>query len=361
MFWPHRMDLKNQSIITEVILFGFSKDMRINAVLFLVFLAMYLVTIIGNLLIICLILISANLHMPMYFFLCNLSFIDFCYSSTTVPKLLSDLFAVHRTISTLACGVQLYIILFLGGAECQLLVLMAYDRFAAICRPLHYQVTMRWSVCYWLTAFVWMLSFMIYILPSLAMPMTLCNRNQINHFMCELLAVIKLSCGDIYLNELVIFSISFISLLLPFLLIILSYILIISSVLKIRSAKRYKAFSTCTSHIIVVVLYFGTGMLAYFSPSSVYTTDRVKFVSVFYVVVCPMLNPLIYSLNNKEIKKSFTKMFTKYIIYVWIMNLKNKNLICLVCLIVSTQLYCFNICSTCLLNWKGESIQPGRH
>ncbi|KAM3931060.1 olfactory receptor 2G3-like [Leptodactylus fuscus] len=305
------MGTENQTVITEVILLGFSNDPRINTVLFLLFLTFYLVTIIGNFLIICIIIANAHLHIPMYFFLCNLSFIDFCYSSTAVPKLLVDLLSLQRTISKLACGMQLYIILFMGGTECQLLVLMAYDRYIAICRPLHYPVQMRWSVCYRLTAFVWIFSFMIYIFPSLLMPITLCNRNQINHFMCELLAVLKLSCGDLYMNELVIFSTSFISLLLPFMFIIISYLCIISSVLKIRTSARYKAFSTCTSHIIVVALYFGTGMVTYFGPSSQYSSNQEKYISIFYVVICPMLNPLIYSLNNREVKKSLKSLFTK--------------------------------------------------
>ncbi|XP_056418946.1 olfactory receptor-like protein OLF3 [Hyla sarda] len=314
------MGMENQTIITEVILQGFSTDLKINIALFLLFLTIYLITIIGNFLIICTVLMNARLHLPMYFFLCNLSFIDFCYSSTAVPRLLSDLFTLHRTISNRACGIQLYIILFMGGTECQLLVLMAYDRFVAICWPLHYPVMMRWSVCYRLTAFVWIFSFMIYIFPSLVMPISLCNRNQINHFMCELVAVIKLSCGDIYLNELVIFCISFISLLLPFLFILISYICIISSVLKVRTAGKYKAFSTCTSHIIVVVLYFGTGMITYFGPSSLYASNQEKYISVFYVAVCPMLNPLIYSLNNREVRKSFRTLFTKHIVSSSIMN-----------------------------------------
>ncbi|XP_072000330.1 olfactory receptor 5V1-like [Engystomops pustulosus] len=304
------MEIENQTVITEVILLGFSKDLKINIALFLLFLVIYFITIIVNFCIICVITRNPRLHVPMYFFLCNLSFIDICYSSTAVPKMLVDLLSVQRSISNLACGVQLYIVLFMGGTECQLLVLMAYDRYIAICRPLHYQVVMRWSVCHRLTAFVWICSFVIYILPSLSMPMTLCNRDQINHFMCELLAVIKLSCGDIYLNELVIFCISFISLLLPFSFIIISYLCIISSALKIRTGGRSKAFSTCSSHIIVVALYFGTGMVTYFGPSSLYSSNQEKYISIFYVVICPMLNPLIYSMNNREVKKSLRNLFT---------------------------------------------------
>ncbi|KAG8552271.1 hypothetical protein GDO81_006457 [Engystomops pustulosus] len=305
--------MDNKTVITEFILLGFSADLSVNIALFLPFLIIYFVTIVGNGLIICIILVTPRLHVPMYFFLCNLSFIDFCYSSTAVPRLLSDLFSTHRTISILACGIQLYIILLIGGTECQLLVLMAYDRYIAICRPLRYPVLMRWSICYQLVAFAWVCSFMIYVFPTLLVPLKLCNRNQINHFMCELLAVTKLTCEDIHFNEVGIFSISFVSLLLPFLLILVSYICILSSVLGIRGAERSKAFSTCTSHVIVVILFFGTGMFTYFGPSSNYSSDQDKYVAIFYFIICPMLNPLIYSMNNREVKKSIKVFFTKSI------------------------------------------------
>ncbi|XP_073418055.1 olfactory receptor-like protein OLF3 [Dendrobates tinctorius] len=301
--------MDNQSIITEVILLGFSTDFSTNVALFVLFLGIYLITISGNVLIVSVIIKNSRLHVPMYFFLCNLSLIDLCYSSTAVPRLLADLFTTHRTISILACGVQLYIILFMGGTECQLLVLMAYDRFIAICRPLHYPILMRWSVCYQLIAFMWVFSFMINVFPSLLVPLKLCHRNQINHFMCELLAITKLSCEDIHFNEVGIFSISFFSLLLPFVLILVSYICILSSVLLIRSAGRSKAFSTCTSHVTVVLLYFGTAMFTYFGPSSQYSSNREKYTSIFYVIICPMLNPLIYSTSNREVKKSLAILF----------------------------------------------------
>nr|DBA25550.1 TPA: hypothetical protein GDO54_009926 [Pyxicephalus adspersus] len=199
------MDVRNQSDFSEVVLLGFTQDRTINIVLFFLFLIIYLITIFGNGLIICTILFNSQLHIPMYFFLCNLSFIDFCYSSTAVPRLLSDLFSVKRTISNLACGIQLYITVFMGGTECQLLALMAYDRFVAICRPLHYRLLMKWSLCYGLTIFVWLFSFMINMVPSLFTPLKLCYQNQINHFMCEILGVTRLSCVDISMNELEIF------------------------------------------------------------------------------------------------------------------------------------------------------------
>ncbi|KAM3931050.1 olfactory receptor 5AR1-like [Leptodactylus fuscus] len=252
-----------------------------------------------------------QLHIPMYYFLCILSFLDLSYSSTVMPKLLADLLSSNHSISIGACALQLCLILLFGGTECLLLAVMAYDRYLAICRPLHYPVLMRWSICYWLTAFVGLLGFIIFVLPSLLMPVPLCYPNQVNHFMCEVLAVLKLACDKIYMSELVIFYSSFISLFLPFLFIIISYTCIIASVLKIRSAGRLKAFSTCTSHISVVVLFFGTGMTMYFGPSSMYSSNQEKYISVFYVILTPMLNPIIYSLNNRDVKVTFRKVLSK--------------------------------------------------
>ncbi|XP_068089309.1 olfactory receptor 2A14-like [Hyperolius riggenbachi] len=243
----------------------------------------------------------------MYYFLCMLSFFDLSYSSTAVPRLLVDLFFSKRTISRPSCVVQIYLIILLEGCECLLLAIMAYDRYVAICQPLHYPVLMRWSICYKLTAMLFIISFIMCIFPSLFMPITICY-NQVNHFMCEILALLKLSCDNIASNELVIFSVSFITLLLPFALIIISYICILASVLKIQSAGRAKAFSTCSSHLAVVGIYFGTVMLMYFGPSSQYSTDQEKYSSIFYVIVSPMLNPVIYSLNNKEVKDTIRKL-----------------------------------------------------
>ncbi|KAM4043905.1 olfactory receptor 2B6-like [Anomaloglossus baeobatrachus] len=222
-----------------------------------------------------------------------------------LPKLLVDLFSTERIISIAGCGIQLYISLFLGDTECLLLALMAYDRYIAICNPLHYPVLMRWRVCCQLATMVWITSFFISVVPSLLMPMRLCSPNRLNHFMCEVIAVIKLSCDNIYLNQLAIFSISFFTLLLPFLFIIITYICIISTVLNIQSVERIKAFFTCSSHVIVVVMFYCTAMAMYFGPSSQYSTNQEKYISVFYVLIIPMLNPLIYSLKNKEVTKTF--------------------------------------------------------
>ncbi|KAM5165062.1 olfactory receptor 2D3-like [Mantella aurantiaca] len=299
------MNRRNLTIDTELILLGFSDVLRTSIFLFFLFSMIYIVTIFGNCFIICVVFINARLHTPMYFFLSVLSFVDLCNISSAVPKLLMDLFSGHWTISFAACATQVYVVLLIGAIECLLLAVMAYDRYLAICRPLHYMVLMKWSVCYGLTAFVCIFSFAIVFIPSLAMPLTLCYPNIINHFMCEVLVVIKLACQDTSDNEIVIFAMSFLSLFFPFILILVSYTCIISTVLKIRTTGRSKAFSTCSSHITVVVLYFGTGMVTYLGPSSDVSSSQEKYVSIFYVIISPMLNPLIYSLNNREVKKTF--------------------------------------------------------
>lgn len=298
------------TVFTEVILLGFSKNPKVNRGLFVVFFVIYLVTFFGNGLMICMVLLIPQLHIPMYYFLCILSILDLCYSTTVLPKLLVDLLSSHKAISLGGCGIQLYVILLVEGFECLLLATMAYDRYVAICQPLHYPILMRWSMCYKLTALIFVASFLMCTLPSLTSPISVCH-NQINHFMCELLAILKLSCGNIFSNELMIFSISFISLLLPLVLILISYICILASVLKMQSSGRSKAYSTCSSHLAVVGLYFGTAMLMYFGPSSQYSTDQEKYSSIFYVIISPMLNPLIYSLNNREVKGIFKKVLLK--------------------------------------------------
>ncbi|KAM4771270.1 olfactory receptor 5AP2-like [Rhinophrynus dorsalis] len=305
------MELKNQTIVTEFILLGFSNNLGTNITLFLIFFVIYVITVIGNSLIIVIIVITSTLHKPMYFFICNLSFLDLAYLSASVPKFLADIFAHKRSISFGACTLQMNVYLFLGETECLLLALMAYDRYAAICHPLYYHVLMSWKICYKMTAMIFIMSFVMADVPSLAMPVTFCFSNRINHFMCDILAVLKLACGDLHSSELLIFSFSFITLLLPFGLIIVTYLCIISSVLKMHSVGRSKAFSTCTSHVTVVVLYFGSAMIMFFGPPSNYSSDLQKYISIFYLVITPMLNPLIYSLKNKEVKEAIIKLKEK--------------------------------------------------
>ncbi|KAG8549033.1 hypothetical protein GDO81_023057, partial [Engystomops pustulosus] len=285
----------------------FSSDLRVNICLFIIFLAIYVATIIGNGLIILVTLINPRLHIPMYFFLCILSFLDLCTSTAVVPKLLADFFSAQKSISLGACALQLYTVLLVSGTESLLLALMAYDRYVAICRPLHYPVLMSWRTCHCLTALVWIVNFVIIIIPSVFMSLELCYPNHINHFMCESLAVMQLACDDIFGNTVLMLLTCFIAILLPFWFVIASYGCIISSILKIPSKSRLKAFSTCTSHITVVVLAYGSALLLYFGPSSQYSTKHGKYFSVFSFVICPSLNPLIYTLNNKDVKSTMRR------------------------------------------------------
>nr|DBA25554.1 TPA: hypothetical protein GDO54_009930 [Pyxicephalus adspersus] len=307
------MDNKNLTVIREIILLGFSKDPTINSGLFVLFFVIYVVTFFGNALMIHIVLQNSQLHIPMYYFLCILSILDLCYSTTILPKLLADLFSSYRAILIWGCGIQIYVTLLVEGCECLLLATMAYDRYVAICQPLHYPVVMCWSMCYKMTALIFVASFLMCTLPSLLSPIAICY-NQMNHFMCELLAFLKLACNTISFSELQIFCISFISLLLPFVFILGSYACILSSILNIQSAGRSKAFSTCSSHLAVVGLYFGTAMFMYFGPSSQYSTNLEKYSSIFYVIISPMLNPLIYSFNNKKIKDLCKAMLKKKVI-----------------------------------------------
>ncbi|KAG9466682.1 hypothetical protein GDO78_016285 [Eleutherodactylus coqui] len=303
--------MKNKTLATEFILLGFSKDHTINSILFVLFFLIYVITIIGNSLIILVIIINPIMHTPMYFFITKLSIIDLCNSSSAVPKMLMNLLSTQRTISLLACLTQLHFLLLIGTSECFLLVLMAYDRCLAICLPLHYPVIMKWSMCHILAALIWIFSLLVIIFPSLLMPVALCYPNQINHFMCESIAVLHLSCDKNYMKELVIFLLSFITILLPFAFIITSYLCIIHAVLKIKSSGRAKAFSTCTSHVSVVAMYFGTGMVTYLGPLQKKSSNQGKHVSIFYVIIAPLLNPLVYSLNNRDVKKALTKLLSK--------------------------------------------------
>ncbi|KAM4771268.1 olfactory receptor 2B6-like [Rhinophrynus dorsalis] len=302
------MAITNQSIVTELILLGFSEDLKINFALFVLFLFIYLITCIGNCLIIWLFAVVQHLHTPMYFFICNLSFMDLCYSSTAVPKLLADIFSTKRTILTSGCLAQVYVSLFMGGAEGLLLALMAYDRYVAICHPLYYPVLMSWDICFKLTAVVWIGSFMMSVVPSVLMPVSLCSSNPINHFMCEVLEIIKIVCEDNQVRRILLFLISSICLLLPFGFIIVTYIIIIISVMKISAIGRGKAFSTCISHIIVVFLCYGTAIVTYFKPPSKDSPNQQKCATICYVIITPMLNPLIYSLKNREVKEAFSRV-----------------------------------------------------
>uniref|UniRef100_A0A8C5M2I0 Olfactory receptor n=1 Tax=Leptobrachium leishanense TaxID=445787 RepID=A0A8C5M2I0_9ANUR len=267
--------------------------------LFVLFLSMYTVTICGNVLLTCVIITSPHLHTPMYYFLCNLSFLDLFYSMSTVPNMLLDLITAKKgRISHTGCMLQMLSSLFLGQTECILLAVMAYDRYIAICFPLRYMVIMSWRKCNTITIMVWMGSLLNATVPVISKPFRFCKKNKVDHYFCEIITLLKIACGDTFFYEKMIFLSSVFSLLLPFAFILSSYICIISAILKIHSAAgRNKTFFTCTSHLTVVFMFYGTAMTMYLRPSK-NPSEKIKFISIMYIVVAPMLNPLIYSLRN---------------------------------------------------------------
>ncbi|XP_028601229.2 olfactory receptor 13H1-like [Podarcis muralis] len=292
----------NETTPEIFLLTGLSSQPLMRRVLFVAFLFLYLMTLLGNGLIVLLIIADPHLHTPMYFFLGNLSLLDICYTTSTVPQMLAHSFTERPTISNARCFAQMCISLFLGTTECILLAVMAYDRFVAICMPLHYTLIMNRRLCGCLAVSSWVLASLLTLVPSFTMKIKLCGHNVINHFACEVQAVVKLACSDISANAGFSLGSSVFTLLVPFAFILLTYVRISLAVLRIRSAQRWsKALSTCGSHLTVVGIFYGTAMAMYLrSPGR--SSNQDKFVAVFYAVVTPMLNPLIYSLRNKDVK-----------------------------------------------------------
>nr|XP_004650751.2 olfactory receptor 502-like [Jaculus jaculus] len=294
----------NHTTVTEFILLGLTDDPVLRVFLFIVILGIYLVTVSGNLCIVLLIRVSSQLHHPMYFFLSHLAFADISFSSSVTPNMLVNFLVERNTISYLGCGIQLGAATFFGAVECSLLAAMAYDRFVAICNPLLYSSKMSTRVCVWLLAVAYLcgclnassftFSFFSFVF---------CASNRVNHFFCDFAPLLELSCSDVtILEDTCSFSAGSI-IELTVIAIAISYIYILITILKMRSMEgRHRAFSTCASHLTAVTLFYGTVTFIYVMPKSSFTTDQNKVVSVFYMVVIPMLNPLIYSLRNNEIK-----------------------------------------------------------
>ncbi|XP_059570977.1 olfactory receptor 2K2 [Alligator mississippiensis] len=303
----------NSTSVSEFILLGFSSQPKTQLLLFVLFLTIYLATLFGNSLLITLVINDSRLHTPMYFFLANLSFVDIGYTTTTVPQMLVHLFSTKKSISYTACVAQMYIFLCLGIIECIHYAVMAYDRYVAICHPLRYTVIMNRSVCVKMAISSWVSGFLSAMIHTgFTMRLPYCSLNEINHFFCEVPAILKLACADTHLTELVIFVMAVILLLTPLSLILISYVFILEAILRISSAEgKIKAFSTCTSHITVVTLFYGAAMFMYMRPASSYSPEQDKMFSLLYNVVSALLNPLIYSLRNKEVKVAVLKMMGK--------------------------------------------------
>uniref|UniRef100_A0A8I3NF55 Olfactory receptor n=3 Tax=Canis lupus TaxID=9612 RepID=A0A8I3NF55_CANLF len=302
------MDRTNWTEI-EFILQGLSEYPRVEKLLFVMCLMMYLVILLGNSTLIILTLLDSRLHTPMYFFLGNLSFLDIWYTSSFIPSMLIHFLSQKKTISFARCVIQMSASYTMGSTECVLLAVMAYDRYVAICNPLRYSIIMSKALCIQMAALSWGLGFLNSLTETvLAIRLPFCGKNVINHFACEILAFVKLACTDISLNEITIMLGNVIFLFSPLLLICISYIFILSTVLRINSAEgRKKAFSICSAHLTVVTLFYGTILFMYMKPKSKDSAFN-KLIALFYGVVTPMLNPIIYSLRNTEVHGAMRKL-----------------------------------------------------
>ncbi|XP_015974481.2 olfactory receptor 5A2 [Rousettus aegyptiacus] len=300
---------RNSTIVTKFTLLGFSDHPQMKIFLFVFFLGIYLLTLAWNLSLIALIRMDSHLHTPMYFFLSNLSFLDTCYVSSTAPKMLWDSITGQKTISFVGCAAQYFVFCGMGLTECFLLAAMAYDRYAAICNPLLYMAVMSHTLCVKMVAGAYVGGFLSSFIETYSVYQhDFCGPNVINHFFCDLPPVLVLSCSDTFTSQVVNFIVGVVVGILSILVILISYSYIVAAVLKISSAKgRTKAFSTCVSHLSAVTLFYGSGFFMYMRPSSSYSLNQDKVVSVFYALLIPMVNPIIYSLRNKEIKNAMRK------------------------------------------------------
>ncbi|XP_012311753.2 olfactory receptor 5P4 [Aotus nancymaae] len=307
------METENNSTVTEFILLGLTDNPMLCAIFFVVFLAVYIVTIVGNISIIFLIQSSPQLHTPMYLFLSHLAFVDIGYSTSVTPVMLISFLREKTTIPVTGCIAQLGSDVLFGTTECFLLATMAYDRYVAICSPLLYSIQMSPVACFLLLGASYLGGCMnTSSFTGCLMNLSFCGPNKINHFFCDLFPLLKLSCGHVYIAEISPAITSASVLISTLFTIIVSYIYILHSILKMRSTEgRNKAFSTCTSHLTAVTLFYGTVLFVYVMPKSSYSADQVKVASVIYTVVIPMLNPLIYSLRNKEVKEAMRKLLAK--------------------------------------------------
>ncbi|XP_015270313.1 PREDICTED: olfactory receptor 5B21-like [Gekko japonicus] len=308
-------DGTNQTIVIELILLGFGDLQHLDMVLFLLFLVIYIFTMVGNILIIALVVLNPNLHTPMYFFLGNLSCLETFYTSTILPKVIVIFLTGEKAISIPGCIAQFYFFAALVVTECGLLAMMSYDRYTAICKPLHYSTLMNMKACLFMASGSWLngflaMSVMMYLMTRLPF----CVPNEIDHFFCDLTPVARISCSEAQRFELMGFIFSTIFTLPPFLLTLTSYMFIIIAILRIPSTTgRKKAFSTCSSHLLVVTIYYGTLITVYVLPNTENIRKLNKVFSVFYTILTPLINPLIYSLRNREVKEALRKSIGKLI------------------------------------------------
>ncbi|XP_060109285.1 olfactory receptor 13H1-like [Heteronotia binoei] len=304
----------SEIVVTEYILLGLSSSPVAQTIFFWIVLVIYLISLMANGLMVILIITDSHLHTPMYFFLSNLSFLDICFTSTTLPQGLVTYTTERTSISFMGCMAQIYIGQYLGTTECVLLAVMAYNRFVAICSPLHYTVIMSWKICVQMAIGTWGAGFILTLIPTVTGPKWFCGSNIINHFTCEAQTVSKLICGDTHFSDIVSFIRGVLALIVPFTFILVTYLRISLAVWQIfwqiHSDQGWsKAVSTCSSHLVVVGVFYGSAMSMYLHPKSKYTPDREQMISLLYDAVTPMLSPLIYSLRNKDVKEALWKLF----------------------------------------------------
>ncbi|CAK6445400.1 unnamed protein product [Pipistrellus nathusii] len=301
----------NDTLISEFLLLGFSEELELQPLIFGLFLSMYLITVLGNLLIILAVSSDSHLHTPMYFFLSNLSLVDICFTSTTIPKMLWNIQTQRRVITYAGCITQIYFFVLFAGLDDILLTVMAYDRFVAICHPLHYMVIMNPRLCELLVLVSWIISGLNSLLQNvMVLQLSFCMDLEIPHFFCHLKQVVQLACSDTFLHTVVMYFITVLLGAVPLAGIIYSYSKIVSSIRAMPSAQgKYKAFSTCASHLSVVSLFYGTVFGEYLSSTASHSSHSSAVATVMYTVVTPMLNPFIYSLRNKDIKRALRRFF----------------------------------------------------
>ncbi|KAM6169499.1 olfactory receptor 13C9-like [Rhynchocyon petersi] len=316
------MKWENQTIVVEFFLKGLSGYPSLERLFFVFILIMYVFILLGNGTLILISILDSHLHTPMYFFLGNLSFLDICYTTTSIPSTLVSFLSARKTISFSGCAVQMFLGLAMGTTECVLLAMMAFDRYVAICKPLRYPIIMSKNSYVPMATGSWFVGFInSAIQTGFVIQLPFCRNNVMNHFSCEILAVMKLACADISGNEFIMLVAAILFTLTPLLLIVISYSLIISSILKIHSSEgRSKAFSTCSAHLTVVIIFYGTILFMYMKPKSKETLNSDdldatdKLISMFYGVMTPMMNPLIYSLRNKDVKEAVKNLLNRRLI-----------------------------------------------
>nr|XP_028560161.1 olfactory receptor 6N1-like [Podarcis muralis] len=305
------MEKENQTVVTEFVFLHFTSIPKLEMVLFVLFLIIYILSLMGNLLIILIVAVDSRLQTPMYFFICNLSMVEVWYTTVTVPKMLENLLAQKRTISIPGCITQYYFFFAFAAIELFILTAMAYDRYLAICNPLRYSAIMNPRTCRNVAVICWVVGFICPTFPSFMLAkISFCSPNKINHFFCDAGQIFRLSCTDTYSIQVIGYGFSSVIVMATLLFTLGSYVQIVITILKMSSAAaRRKTFSTCASHLSVVTIYFATLIFMYVRPAVKYKSNANKIVAVFYSVITPLLNPMIYTLRNKDVKEALKKTF----------------------------------------------------